>query len=146
MIKEEHVANAKISYEFITILSFDFQVKNINEKLSLDIFKNNLYLLNKQLEENNRIIKKVEINEKNKISIYVIKEALEKIETQEFLTACETFIKEYLGLPKIEASSSKLKYFEKLESLEYFREKTNLLDNKLEKNFKKELKDRNLLD
>lgn len=145
MIDKEKVAKAKSYYECISILSFNFSQKNSKDSLATDVLKQNLYLFNKQLLEKNKIIKEIQIEYSHTIILQVNEKIFEKIDTSEFMNACEELIKEYLGIPRIEAQSGKIKYFEKLKSLNYFVEKSRLLEDRNETNFEQSLKKFNLL-
>ena len=146
MIKDNLIANAEISYETIMIYSINFQQKNKKEVIPIDIFKGTVGYFNKQLKEKDICLRYIEIEYPYTVNLYFDKNVIDKINENELLDACANLIEEYLGMPRVEAQSFKIQYFEKLKSLQYFIDKTNLIEKQKPRNLKEELIKKNLVD
>lgn len=80
------------------------------------------------------------------MNLYLDKNVIDKINENELLDACANLIEEYLVMPRVEAQSFKIQYFEKLKSLQYFIDKTSLVEKQKPRNLKEELIKKNLVD
>ena len=132
--ENNEIPSGIIKSQYITVVKL--QIGNTN--ISTDAFQKSLFKFNKDLEENETILKRVNIRgyEKQVIELSLITSAFNHLDKAELKEAIKVFVREYLNLPTVEVKSTKFDYLERIKSLQYFKDKYHLVEKEAEKDFK----------